>query len=173
MSFSQFYKDVDTISEIVQFVKKISENSQKIEIWDAGCGMGQSTCTMAIMIAEAIGLESYKNKISILATDIDELRTFKNGVENALYPKNDLVLMPKNLIIKYFIERDEKYQIIPYIRDNLQFRRHDLLSLKPPRKEFDLITCLNVLHHFRPSEQSKVVEMFGSSLKNHGKLFRK
>ncbi len=172
MSFSQFFKNVELISELVTHVKSRIKSQTEISIWDAGCGMCQSTYTMAILLAESIGEQTFTDKVSIIATDIDELRTFKSSAEIGIYPKNNLANMPESLIDKYFIENNAQYQVSDVIRRKVQYKRHDLLTYKSVGTEFDAIICSNVLHHFSPIEQGKVLDMFTSSLKSGAMIFR-
>ncbi|MBE2189238.1 MAG: hypothetical protein IAE98_07195 [Candidatus Kapabacteria bacterium] len=172
MSFSQFYKNVELISELVAHVKNRINNQAEIRIWDAGCGMCQSTYTMAILLAESIGLQSYSDKITIIATDIDELRTFKSSAEKGIYPKNNLLNIPEAILDKYFSENNAHYQVSEIIRSKVQFKRHDLLTSKSVGTDFDAIICSNVMHHFSQIEQFKVLDMFTSSLKPGAMIFR-
>ncbi|MCO5250881.1 MAG: hypothetical protein M9949_05605 [Candidatus Kapabacteria bacterium] len=172
MSFSQFYKNVELISELVSHVKSLINNQIEIRIWDAGCGMCHSTYMMAILLAESIGMQAYTDKVIIIATDIDELRTFKSNAEIGIYPKNNLTNMPNDLISRYFEEDNVYYQVKDSIRQKVQYKRHDLLTYKSVGTEFDVIICSNVLHHFSPIEQGKVLDMFTSSLKSGAMIFR-
>jgi chemotaxis methyl-accepting protein methylase len=172
MSFSQFFKNVELISELVAHVKSRINSQTEIRIWDAGCGMCQSTYTMAILLAESIGLQAYSDKITIIASDLDELRTFKSSVKTGIYPKNNLATMPESLIDKYFIENNAQYQVLEVIRSKVEFKRHDLLTYKSVGTDFDAMICVNVLHHFSAIEQGKVLDMFNKSLNAEGKLFK-
>jgi chemotaxis protein methyltransferase CheR len=172
MSFSKFFKNVELITELIEHVKILIKYQTEIRIWDAGCGMCHSTYMMAILLAESIKMQAFTDKVIIIATDIDELRTFKASAEIGIYPKNNLSNMPNELISKYFEEDNFYYQVKDSIRQKVQYKRHDLLTYKSVGTEFDAIICSNVLHHFTPIEQGKVLDMFNSSLKSGGLIFR-
>ncbi|PKL85473.1 MAG: hypothetical protein CVV22_07905 [Ignavibacteriae bacterium HGW-Ignavibacteriae-1] len=172
MSFSQFFKNVELISELIDHVKILINFQSEIRIWDAGCGMCHSTYMMAILLAESIGMQAYTDKVTIIATDIDELRTFKSNAEIGIYPKSNLTNMPNDLVSKYFEEDNFYYQVKENIRQKVQYKRHDLLTYKSVGSDFDAIICSNVMHHFSPIEQGKVLDMFTSSLKSGGMIFR-
>ena len=41
-------------------------------MWSAGCASGQEAYTFAIILAEAMGVDSFRQRVKIYATDIDE-----------------------------------------------------------------------------------------------------
>lgn len=161
-SFTTFFKDAEKQKEFLKEFLSSSNSEQVLTIWDAGCGAGHSTYSLAILIAEYIGIERFNHEISIIATDIDEIRTFGRAVKSAVFYRNELMLMSTELINKYFISdaEGEIFKVIPAIREKVIFLRHDLLSLQPPVASVDAIICLNVLHHFSSQEQIRVLDMF-------------
>lgn len=145
------------------------EGKDKIKVWDAGCAMGPEPYTYAIIMAEKMGKYEYK-KVHIDATDIDETSNFKETVENGIYPLSDLSRMPENILEKYFYKYDDnnKYKINDLILKSVKFAQHDLLTLKPFDKKYDVVLCKNVLLHFKYEERINVIKMFHSVLEPHG-----
>src|SRR3954469_17552411 len=45
---------------------------EKVRIWSAGCASGQEAYTCAMVLSELLGLETYRDRVKIYATDIDE-----------------------------------------------------------------------------------------------------
>ena len=45
---------------------------QPIRIWSAGCASGEEAYTLAILLAEVLGMEQLHQRVKIYATDIDE-----------------------------------------------------------------------------------------------------
>jgi chemotaxis methyl-accepting protein methylase len=43
-----------------------------IRIWSVGCASGQEAYSVAMLLAEAIGPEDYRQRVKIYATDVDE-----------------------------------------------------------------------------------------------------
>jgi two-component system CheB/CheR fusion protein len=43
-----------------------------IRVWSAGCASGQEAYTLAILLAEALGPDAFRQRVKIYATDIDE-----------------------------------------------------------------------------------------------------
>lgn len=142
-----------------------------IRIWSSACSTGEEPYTLAMTVAETgfIPLDA----VEILATDINKkvLQTAKQG----WYSKRSLSFrrMPEHLLKKYFVERDEGYQVIDSIRNRVQFRHLNLLDLNEMEKlgEFDVIFCRNVLIYFDRITIQKVVSSFFDRLVPEGSLF--
>ncbi|MGJ0223733.1 CheR family methyltransferase, partial [Streptococcus pyogenes] len=43
-----------------------------IRVWSAGCASGEEPYSVAIALAEALGLEEFRERVKIYATDVDE-----------------------------------------------------------------------------------------------------
>ncbi len=43
-----------------------------IRIWSAGCASGQEPYSLAMLLAEELGLDEYRQRVKIYATDVDE-----------------------------------------------------------------------------------------------------
>lgn len=162
MSFTTFFKDAEKHNNFAKLLKSKLESPDNLVIWDAGCGAGHSTFSLSIIISEIYGLDIFNRKVSVIATDIDEIRTFRRAITNAVYYRNELVRLSDELIEKYFIGDAERYKftLIPAIRKKVRFVRHDILSYLPPHNNIGAIVCLNVLHHFTPQEQTRVLDIF-------------
>ncbi|MFC4767210.1 CheR family methyltransferase [Effusibacillus consociatus] len=142
-----------------------------IRIWSAACSTGEEPYTLAMMVAETgfIPLDA----VEILATDINKkvLQTAKQG----WYSKRSLSFrrMPEHLLEKYFVERDEGYQVVDSIRNRVRFRYLNLLDQDEMERfgEFDVIFCRNVLIYFDRTAIQKVVSSFYDRLAPEGSLF--
>lgn len=162
MSFTTFFKDAEKHNNFAMRLKSKLEGPEDLVIWDAGCGAGHSTYSLAIIISEIYGLDIFNRKVSLIATDIDEIRTFRRAITTAVYYRNELVRLSDELIEKYFIGDDggNKFTLVPAIREKVRFVRHNILSYLPPLNNIDAIVCMNVLHHFTPQEQFRVLDFF-------------
>jgi two-component system CheB/CheR fusion protein len=45
---------------------------EPIRVWSAGCASGEEAYTAAILLAEAMGVEPFRQRVKIYGTDIDE-----------------------------------------------------------------------------------------------------
>ncbi|HOD42580.1 MAG TPA: CheR family methyltransferase [Candidatus Wallbacteria bacterium] len=165
MAFTFFFRDLHTIELTVKHLLPFISGRNKVRIWDAGCAMGPEPYTVAIVLAENMGRFAFRN-ILFDATDIDESNTFEKIVTEGIYPEDELKRIPADIFEKYFKPADKPgfFMIDEAIRSRMQFKKHNLLSLKPVGEDYSLIICKNVLLHFQPEERVKVIKMFYDSL---------
>ena len=43
-----------------------------IRVWSAGCASGEEAYTLAMVLAEALGIDAFRDRVKIYATDVDE-----------------------------------------------------------------------------------------------------
>jgi two-component system, chemotaxis family, CheB/CheR fusion protein len=73
---------------------------EPIRVWSAGCASGEEAYTLAIVLAEALGLESFRQRVKIYATDVDEEAL--GQARQASYSARDLQPVSPELRSKYF-----------------------------------------------------------------------
>ena len=167
MAFTFFFRDQTPLEHAVNFMIKAASGRSKINIWDAGCAMGQEPYTLAILLAETMNYFALNN-IKIYATDYDEplLKVLKEGC----YPWDELQRIPAHLFKKYF-EPDQKsgyFRLIDKIKSLVEPQFHNLLSLEAIKDGLSLIVCKNVLLHFNQAERIDVIRMFHKALEVGG-----
>jgi two-component system CheB/CheR fusion protein len=112
--------------------------------WSAGCATGEEPYTLAMIFAEALGLDALGRHVDILATDIDP-RAIEIGTA-AVYDATSLSRLPPATVSAYFDDRDGRYVIKDQLRV-VRFLRHDLLRDEAPRK-MDLVVCRDLAPFF-------------------------
>lgn len=172
MAFTFFFRDLDAIKLIPEYVLSNVSEKKSIKIWDAGCTNGSETYSILIHLKETLDEEQYK-KIKMFASDIDNSNRFKKIIEEGTYKKNQISSVPPDILKKYFeqdIEKPDIYVISENLREKVSYQKHDLLSLNAIGYDFDLIICKHVLQHFNNKEQVDVIKMFYNSLADVGFL---
>jgi chemotaxis protein methyltransferase CheR len=165
MAFTYFFRDYHTLELITKHLVPSVAGRASVRVWDAGCASGQEPYTLAIILAETMGRFSFRN-LHIEATDIDGSNLFGDIIAKGIYPREELERIPPEIFEKYFVKLGEgsHYQVDELIRSRLQFRKHDLLSLKPTGEGYSLVLCKNVLLHFQPAQRAAVINMFHAAL---------
>jgi chemotaxis protein methyltransferase CheR len=172
MAFTFFFRDMDAIKLIPEYVLSNISEKKSVKIWDAGCANGSETYSILIHLKETLDEEQFE-KIEIFASDIDISNRFKKIIEEGTYKKNQISSVPPDILKKYFeqdIENPDIYVISKNLREKISYQKHDLLSLNATRNDFDLIICKHVLQHFNNKEQVDVIKMFYNSLADVGFL---
>ena len=169
MAFTYFFRDMQTLEMIRDHVVPALRTRRYIHIWDAGCAMGPEPYSIAIIFRENMGGMIFRN-VRIHATDIDESNLFEKIIEDGVYPREQVERIPKDIFDRYFAPADkpDHFRIAEEIRKCILFKRHNLLTLDPPRNGFGLIVCKNVLLHFNEAERIDVIRMFHDTLVEGG-----
>jgi len=171
MAFTFFMRDRPTLEHAAEHMIRYASGRSRIKVWDAGCAMGQETWTIAMIFAERMNHFGFKN-LRIDATDYDSANNFGDVVTAAVYPADELQRTPKELLDKYFEPADKPgcFRVNELLRSRVNFRYHDLLSLKPVGGDYCLIVCKNVMLHFQYPERVEVYRMFHQALAPGGYL---
>src|SRR3954449_4237850 len=58
--------------EIVPRILSGKEDGSDIRIWSAGCASGEEAYTLAMILAETIGVDDFRARVKVYATDVDD-----------------------------------------------------------------------------------------------------
>jgi two-component system CheB/CheR fusion protein len=141
---------------------------EPIRVWSAGCASGEEAYTLAMVFAEALGLESFRQRVKIYATDVDEEALLQ--ARQASYSARDLQPVPSELGSKYFEAVDNRFIFRPDLRRAVIFGRHDLVQ-DAPISRLDLLVCRNTLMYFNAETQSCILARFHFALNDTGVIF--
>src|SRR5712691_10769283 len=139
-----------------------------IRIWSAGCSSGEEAYTLAIVFAEALGFEDFRQRVKIYATDADEEALVH--ARQASYSDKDLQPVPAELHSKYFEEAGNRFVFRPDLRRSVIFGRHDLIQ-DAPISRLDLLVCRNTLMYFNAETQARILARFHFALTDTGVIF--
>lgn len=172
INFTGFFRDPEAWNYIAKtLIPRIiasKSESEPIRVWSAGCASGEETYTLAILLAEALGVEQYQARVQIYATDIDTEAL--NQARQASYTSNQVEGVPSTFLERYFQQSAECYIFSKDLRRSIIFCRHNLIQDAPMAK-IDLLVCRNVLIYFNTKGQIKTLARFYFSLKDSGFLF--
>jgi two-component system CheB/CheR fusion protein len=138
-----------------------------IRVWSAGCATGQEAYTLAIVLAEALGVERFRERVKIYATDVDHHAL---GVaRQAVYDEHAVESIPPELLERYFVRQDARFAFDKEVRRCVIFGRNDLIH-DAPISRIDLLVCRNTLMYFNASTQTKILARFHFALGEDGVL---
>lgn len=140
-----------------------------LRVWTAGCASGEETYTVVMVLAEALGVERFREQVRVYATDLDEGAIAQ--ARRGSYPAASLEAVPAPLRERYF-EPGEDGRLV--FRDDLRsrvvFGRHDLVR-DPPISHLDLLVSRNTLMYFDAGTQARIQSRFHFALDDGGLLF--
>jgi two-component system CheB/CheR fusion protein len=154
--------------EILPNLIKNKKTSDQIRIWSAGCASGEEAYTLAMLLAEMLGAEEFRQRVKIYATDVDEEAL--NQARQALYLAKDVQVVSDELRQKYFEIIGNRYVFRQDLRRAVIFGRHDLLQ-DAPISRLDLLVSRNTLMYFNSETQGRILARLHFALNDNGYLF--
>jgi len=168
INVSFFFRDKAVFNHIgKKIIPKLLEKKpdKSIRIWVSGCATGEEAYTMAIVLNNLQKGGEFEYKIIASDIDKDALSLARLGV----YSKQVLNKLSQSTIETYFEHFNDQLKVRQFIKDNLIFTHHDLLS-DPPFGKMDLILCRNVLIYINGKDQEGILHKFSFSLNTNGYL---
>ena len=141
---------------------------RSLRIWSAASSTGQEPYSIAMCLKEAgAGLAGWR--IEIVAADLSQevLEKSKAGIYSQFEVQRGL---PIQLLVKYFTQSGELWQIGPEIRGMIQHRQLNLLQDFSHLGKFDVIFCRNVLIYFDQDTKINIFERLNRVLEPDGIL---
>ena len=140
---------------------------EMIRAWSAGCASGEEAYTIAMLLAEELGADEFRERVKIYATDVDEEAL--NAARHAAYSDRSIEAVPQDLREKYFEQVDGAYFFRKDLRRCVIFGRHDLIN-DAPISRIDLLTCRNTLMYFNAETQARVLTRLHFAINEGGFL---
>lgn len=173
INVTQFFRDPPSwmflASEIIPGIVAGKGPYEPIRVWSAGCASGEEAYTLAMLLAEAVGVDAFRDRVKICATDADEeaLMVARQGT----YAAREIQDIPSDLCERYMeTNGDQTYSFRKDLRRSLIFGRHDLIQ-DAPISRVDLLCCRNTLMYFNAEAQARILVRFHFALNDSGFLF--
>ncbi|HLG81234.1 MAG TPA: protein-glutamate O-methyltransferase CheR [Bradyrhizobium sp.] len=141
---------------------------KSLRIWCAAGSTGQEPYSIAMCLKE-MGAALAGWRVEILATDLSQevLEKSKAGIYSQFEVQRGL---PIQLLVKYFKQMGELWQINADIRGMVQHRQLNLLHDFSQLGVFDVIFCRNVLIYFDQDTKSRIFARLAKAIEPDGFL---
>jgi two-component system, chemotaxis family, CheB/CheR fusion protein len=143
------------------------DDDEPLRVWSAGCASGQEAFSVAMALAELVGPESYRDRVKIYGTDIDEEALAY--ARTAVYTSKELESVPGDLRAKYFEASEAGFAFRNDLRRTVIFGRNNLLQ-DAPISRLDLLLCRNTLMYFTAETQARILRHFHFALGEGGAM---
>jgi two-component system CheB/CheR fusion protein len=167
-----FFRDPDTWeylrTDVVPRIVAERDPDLPLRVWSAGCASGEEAYTLAMLLVEMLGPESFAKRVKIYATDVDEEGL--NQARHASYTDRDMRGVPSELVERYFDNLAGRYTFRTDLRRSVIFGRNDLVQ-DAPISRIDLLACRNTLMYFNAETQARILSRFHFALAEGGVLF--
>ncbi len=142
--------------------------TRTIRIWCAASSTGQEPYSLAMALKE-MERDVAGWRIDLIATDLsaEVLEKARQGIYSQFEVQRGL---PIRLLIKYFAQVGDMWQMAPEIRAMVKFQQLNLLSDFWRLGTFDLIFCRNVLIYFDQETKTGVLDRLGRVAAGDGYL---
>ena len=169
---SLFFRDKTPFDQfretIIPALLEARAATRHIRIWCAAASTGQEPYTLAICLKE-MGKELKGWRIEILATDLstEVLEKAKSGIYSQFEVQRGL---PVLMLIKYFSQVGEMWQVAPEVRGMVKFQPFNLLNDFSSLGTFDVVFCRNVLIYFDQDTKIDVLNRIDKVIERDGFL---
>jgi chemotaxis protein methyltransferase CheR len=153
---------------IIPALLQARANRKLLRIWSAACSTGQEPYSIAMCLKEkAAALQGWR--IEIVGTDLSQevLEKSKAGIYSQFEVQRGL---PIQLLVKYFTQNGELWQISPEIRGMVQHKQLNLLQDFSHLGKFDVIFCRNVLIYFDQATKTNIFDRMSRIIEPDGML---
>jgi chemotaxis protein methyltransferase CheR len=141
---------------------------RRIRIWCAAASTGQEPYSLAMALKE-MGRELAGWQTEILATDFS--REVLEKAEAGIYSQFEVQRgLPIQMLVKYFTQVGEMWQVAPEIRAMVRFRQFNLLQDCSHLGIFDVVFCRNVLIYFDQQTKIEVLDRVARVIESDGYL---
>lgn len=162
---TRFFRDPDAMLYVKKYLldtAKKQEQNQSVDIWSMGCSSGEEVYSLAMLADEC--LSPLGIKFSVTGTDLSTvvLRKARQGI----YPIRKLETLPVSYRQRYCSEvADQKYQVMPFLRDRTCFTQVNALNLDAfPVEGLSVIYCQNLLIYFRRWRRREILNALADRL---------
>jgi two-component system CheB/CheR fusion protein len=155
-------------SDVLPGLLAAKDPSEPIRVWSAGCATGEEAYTLAIALAEILGVDETRRRVKIYGTDVDEAAL--TVARHATYTPHALAGLPDRLVETYFERFGANFIFRKDLRRTLIFGRHDLVHAAPI-SHIDLLVCRNTLMYLNSETQARVLARLHFAVEEGGVLF--
>jgi chemotaxis protein methyltransferase CheR len=131
---------------MVPAMLKARADRRSVRIWCAAASTGQEPYSLAICLKE-MAQKIGGFRFEIIGTDLSNevLEKARNGIYSQFEVQRGL---PIQMLLKYFTQKGDLWQVNPDIRSMVQWRKLNLLENFSSLGTFDIVFCRNVLIYF-------------------------
>ena len=172
INVTSFFRDLTAWEylgqEILPRILQSAAPNGMIRVWSAGAASGEEAYSLAILLAEQLGIDEFRSRVKIYATDVDEEAL--NQARQGSYSAKAIEEVPAELRERYFERIGTQHVFHKELRRSVIFGRHDLVQ-DAPISRLSLLVCRNTLMYFNNETQGRVLSRFHYALNESGYLF--
>jgi chemotaxis protein methyltransferase CheR len=168
-SESRFFRDRDLIErlwrEVIPAIARQRDDGV-VRLWSAGCGAGQEIYSLAMLQDEQ---PAPTGRVQLFASDISErlLERARSGIYSSFEVQRGLTARQ---LVRHFENHETSFQVAQKLREQVRWRRINLVESLAAVGTFDVILCRNVAGAMTPEAQGKLMAQLAQVLAPGGVL---
>ena len=170
--FMREFEHFEYLKKVVLPGLRISEEKRKdLCIWCGAASTGQEPYMLAMLLKEFFGLEHDKWDTKVLATDI--ATEALNHAIRGVYDKEQIECLPdawKRRFLKT-VEGGDQFEITKEIKDEVLFRRLNLMDNFPFKRKMHIVFLRNVMIYFDKETKEELIAKVYEAMEPGGYLF--
>jgi chemotaxis protein methyltransferase CheR len=171
-NYTFFYREENHFKYLKEVFLPYEEKNNKLkmlDIWSAGCSSGEEPYTLAMILDDYFKLSGNQWKIRIIATDISD--NVLSKAREGIYSEDSIENLPESYKKRYLKKiGDNKYQIVPEIKNYITFKVFNLMEPIAAKNKYDIIFCRNVMIYFNGETKLDIVNKLYEATKPGGYL---
>ena len=156
--------------EVLPYISDRYAQQRDFRLWCCASSSGEEPVTLQMIAQDHFNRGGAKWDTQILATDISS--TVLDKAVHGHYPSEGVATLPKTWQDNYFKRVDTQFhQTVPGIKQNIIYRKFNLMDSMPFHKKFQVIFCRNVMIYFEAPTREMVVNKLYDVTEPGGYLF--
>lgn len=165
---TSFFRDAQVFGMLAEAVAEAERDGRRTRIWCAGCSTGQEPLSLAMQFAERRETSGTPMP-EIVATDVSDAAVAR--ARSGRFSQFEIQRgLPVRRMIRWFDTTGSDWVAKPDLLGMVAFRRMNLVSDPPPRGQFDVVLCRNVLLYLSTDTKAEVFPKIAKAMKPGGVL---
>src|SRR5207302_3273743 len=126
---TRFFRDPETFeflkNKIFPEILRKKAPEDPFRFWVAGCSSGEEVYSLAMGLLEFLGEKASNVPIQMFGTDVRDAALEK--ARAGVYLQNIEIDVPATYLSRFFVKKDERYQINKSVRDLCVFAKQNIL----------------------------------------------
>jgi len=164
-----FFREPAHFDALAELVERRHRPGLRWRIWSAASSSGEEAYSIAMLLAEKLGLDGWE----VVGTDLSA--SVVEQARQALYPMERASGVPEALLKRWCLkghgEHAGQLLVAPALRRQVHFECVNLTQPLPDLGLFDVIFLRNVLIYFDMAGKADIVQRVLTRLKPDGRLF--
>jgi chemotaxis methyl-accepting protein methylase/prefoldin subunit 5 len=167
----RFFQDAQLFnflqSSIFPLLLQKRSTRPQLRVWVPNCSTGEEVFSLAISLLEFLNEWGSNLCLQIFATDPDA--KVLNSTRSGKFPESIAQDVSAQRLAKFFVKRENGYQVRKPVRDVCIFAPHKLIG-DPPFSRIDLVSARNATRGLQPEQYDRVMSLLHYAINPHGFL---